>query len=67
MARVKASAVGVMMAAMIRIATKAWRRMVTTWANPALGATTLDDYANREYAELIRDYYIPRWLNFLSQ
>ncbi len=45
---------------------KAWRRMVTTWANPALGATTLDDYANREYAELIRDYYIPRWLKFLS-
>ncbi len=45
----------------------AWRRMVTTWANPALGHTTLEDYANREYAELVRDYYIPRWRLFLDR
>ena len=45
---------------------KAWLRMVTTWANPALGDTALEDYANREYAELIRDCYIPRWKKFFE-
>jgi alpha-N-acetylglucosaminidase len=46
---------------------KAWRRMVTTWADPALGETTLEDYANREYAELVRDHYVPRWREFLNR
>ena len=45
---------------------KAFRRMVTTWADPKFGITSLSDYANREYAELIRDYYLPRWKKFLG-
>lgn len=45
---------------------KAFRRMVTTWADPKFGPTTLLDYANREYSELIRDYYLPRWQKFLQ-
>ena len=45
---------------------KAFRRMVTTWADPSFGRTTLSDYANREYVELIRDWYIPRWSRFFA-
>jgi alpha-N-acetylglucosaminidase len=45
---------------------KAFRRMVTTWADEKYGRTTLSDYANREYVELISDYYLPRWMDFLS-
>lgn len=45
---------------------KAFRRMVTTWADPEYGATTLSDYANREYTELIRNYYLPRWKAFFE-
>lgn len=43
---------------------KAWRRMITTWVNDSFGHTSLEDYANREYPELIRDYYLPRWRKF---
>ncbi len=45
---------------------RAFRRMVTTWADPKYGRTTLSDYANREYVELVRDYYLPRWKRFLE-
>ncbi len=45
---------------------KAWRRMVTEWAGAKYGRTELADYANREYFELLRDYYIPRWREFLK-
>ena len=45
---------------------KAWRRMITEWANAKYGRTELADYANREYFELLRDYYIPRWREFLK-
>lgn len=44
----------------------AFRRMVTTWADRRYGTTTLADYANREYAELLRDYYKPRWKSFFE-
>ena len=46
---------------------KAWRRMITTWAGEKFGRTPLADYAMREYAELMRDYYIPRWREFLKK
>lgn len=46
---------------------KAFRRMVTSWADAKYGATSLSDYANREYCELFRDYYLPRWKKFLSK
>lgn len=44
----------------------AFRRMVTTWADRRYGATALADYANREYAEMLRDYYKPRWKAFFE-
>jgi len=43
----------------------AFRRMITTWANSKYGTTSLSDYANREYAELLNSYYLPRWEMFL--
>ncbi len=46
---------------------KALRRMITTWTDPKYGVTTLSDYANREYPELIRDWYIPRWERFFAK
>ena len=46
---------------------KAWRRMITEWAGAKYGHTQLADYANREYFELVRDYYIPRWRAFLKE
>lgn len=46
---------------------QAWRRMITTWNNPAYGETTLSNYANREYPELIRNTYLPRWKAFLGE
>lgn len=45
---------------------KAWRRMITTWVNDSIGRTPLADYANREYPELIREYYLPRWKKFFK-
>ncbi len=46
---------------------KAWHRMITTWKDPAAGHTQLEDYANREYPELIRDHYLPRWKKFFAE
>ena len=47
---------------------KAWRRMITTWSDDAkFGRSSLADYAQREYAELMREYYIPRWREFLQK
>lgn len=46
---------------------KAWRRMITTWSDDAkFGRSRLADYAQREYAELMADYYIPRWREFFK-
>lgn len=39
------------------------RAVLTTWT---FSDTNLKDYAHREYAGMIRDYYKPRWLKFLS-
>lgn len=46
---------------------RAFRRMVTSWADPKFGATSLIDYANREYPELLNDYYLPRWRKFFEE
>lgn len=47
---------------------KAWRRMITTWSDDTkFGRSSLADYAQREYAELMRDYYIPRWREFFKR
>ena len=46
---------------------RAWRRMITSWSDDAkYGRSSLAEYAEREYAELMRDYYIPRWREFLA-
>lgn len=42
---------------------QALRRLITTWAP---GNTPLNDYAHREYAELMRHYYLPRWHAYLT-
>lgn len=43
--------------------TRNLRRLITTWA-PRI--TVLNDYAHRELSELMRYYYMPRWIAFLS-
>ena len=43
---------------------RAWRRMITTWADEKFGRSSLAEYAMREYAELMANYYIPRWRRF---
>ena len=43
----------------------AFRRMVTTWTSRRYGTTSLTDYANREYSELLGGYYLPRWRTLL--
>ena len=48
------------------VGVKAWRRMITTWVDDSMECTSLADYANREYPELIRDYYLPRWKHFFA-
>ena len=40
--------------------------MITTWVDPKRGRDRVDDYANREYPELLREYYIPRWREFFK-
>ena len=47
-------------------AARAFCRMVTTWTGQEFQRTTLSDYANREYPELVREYYLPRWKRFLG-
>ena len=45
---------------------KAFLRMITTWADEEKhGRSELEDYANREYRELIELYYLKRWEKFL--
>ena len=44
----------------------ALHRMITTWADEKYGKTTLSNYANREYVELVREWYLPRWKKFLD-
>lgn len=46
--------------------TRAFKRMVTSWSDAALGVNSLTDYANREYRELLMSYYLPRWRAFLD-
>lgn len=38
--------------------TRAIRRLITTWRNDI---SVLNDYANRQYAELMQQHYLPRW------
>ena len=40
---------------------RAFRRMITTWNNPHERQRNLNDYARREYAGLLRGYYMKRW------
>lgn len=40
------------------------RQIVTTWGAPGAGLT---DYARREWNGMIRDYYLPRWQEFISR
>ena len=46
----------------------AFRRMVTSWSAPLPEgeANVLEDYAHREYRELVLDYYLPRWKKFFD-
>lgn len=45
---------------------RAFRRMVTTWRNPYARARRLNDYARREYAGLMRGFYLKRWETLLA-
>ena len=39
----------------------------TVWIpDEKYGKTTLSNYANREYVELVREWYLPRWKKFLD-
>ena len=40
---------------------RAARRMFTTWYNAYAKKRSLNDYARREYAGLLRGYYMKRW------
>lgn len=44
-----------------RIMEVAARRQITTWSNKA---DSLDEYAHRQWAGLMADYYHPRWRSF---
>lgn len=39
------------------------RRQITTWSNKA---DSLDDYSHRQWAGLMRDYYLKRWQAFFT-
>ncbi|KGJ92112.1 alpha-N-acetylglucosaminidase [Thalassotalea sp. ND16A] len=39
------------------------KRIITTWAPID---SNLQDYSNREWSGLIKDYYYPRWVSFLN-
>jgi alpha-N-acetylglucosaminidase len=41
------------------------RWQITVWG-PQFPQTALEDYSNRQWAGLIRGYYIPRWKKFLD-
>lgn len=38
--------------------TEAFRQLITTWRP---GTSLLNDYAHRQYAEMMSHYYLPRW------
>ncbi len=40
------------------------RQILTTWGAPGAGLT---DYAKREWQGLLKDYYLPRWEEFIKQ
>lgn len=40
------------------------RQILTTWGAPGAGLT---DYAKREWQGLLKDYYLPRWEEFISR
>jgi alpha-N-acetylglucosaminidase len=42
------------------------RSLITTWAQRQGAEHGLNDYGNRDWAGLTRDYYIPRWQAFLE-
>lgn len=44
----------------------AYTRMVTTWAHPKYGTSTLADYSFREFPYLLENYYYSRWRKFLK-
>lgn len=39
------------------------RRQITTWSDQP---DSLDDYSNRQWAGLMKDYYLKRWLAFFT-
>ena len=41
------------------------KALITVWGDKA-GSTMLRDYAHREYAEMITDFYRPRWDSFIG-
>jgi len=43
------------------------RRMMTTWGEHPWSRGCLEEYANRMYSGLIRDYYLPRWKLFFKE
>lgn len=43
---------------------QAAKLMVTGWS---CRTSTLNDYSNRHWAGLVKDYYLPRWLIFFQQ
>ncbi len=45
---------------------RAARRMFTTWKEPCKPHTLGNDYARREYAGLLRGYYMKRWETFFG-
>lgn len=45
---------------------RAFRRMFTTWNDPNRPTRELNDYTRREYAGLLRGYYMKRWEIFFG-
>ncbi len=42
---------------------KSLRQLISTWSS---GHGVLNDYSNRQYAEMMQYYYLPRWQAFFS-
>ena len=45
---------------------KEWTAEIDRIARKGYNVATVMDYANRDYPELIRDYYLPRWKKFFE-
>ena len=45
---------------------KEWTSEIDHLAKKGYNVATVMDYANRDYPELIRDYYLPRWKKFFD-